>query len=96
MTMGGEGSMLAAMASLKANRALKNKRNKKGFSLVSSVDEQWVDPKQPTFEQLMEIRTRIRKEEKARRKKIIMITVLTLIIVITGIIYALGSIPLEA
>jgi len=93
--MGGEGSMLAAIASLKANRALKNKRRKEGFSLVSSTDEKWVDPKQPTFEQLMEIRTRIRKEEKARRRKTIIITLLILIIVIVGIIYAFGFIPIE-
>jgi len=93
--MGGEGSMLAAIASLKANRALKNKRRKEGFSLVSSTDEKWVDPKQPTFEQLMEIRTRIRQEEKTRRKKTIVLTIVTLIIVILGILYAFVSIPLE-
>ena len=88
--MGGEGSMLAAMASLKANRALKNKRNKGKFSLVSSTDEKWVDPKQPTFEQLMEIRTRIRKEEKARRRKTILITIIALICIVGGILYIMS------
>jgi len=86
---------MAANASLKANRALKNKRKKERFSLVSSINENWVDPKQPTFEQLMEIRTRIRQEEKTRRKKTIVFTIVTLIIVILGILYAFVSIPLE-
>lgn len=95
MTMGGEGSMMAANASLKANRALKNKRKKEGFSLVSSTNERWVDPKQPTFEQLMEIRTRIRKEEKARRRKTIIITVVVLFMVLATILYTFGAINLE-
>jgi hypothetical protein len=88
--MGGEGSMMAAMASLKANRALKNKRRKEKFSLVSSTNENWVDPKQPTFEQLIEIRTRIRKEEKTRRTKTLIITVVVLIAILTGIVYTIS------
>ncbi len=85
--MGGEGSMMAANASLKANRALKNKRKREGFSLVSSTNENWVDPKQPTFEQLMEIRTRIRKEEKARRVKTIILTLIMIVLFCLGILY---------
>ncbi len=90
------GSVAAANHAMKTNRAMLGKRKKGKLSLVSSTDEKWVDPKQPTFEQLMEIRTRIRKEEKARRRKTMMITLLVLIIVIIGIIYTLGFIPLEA
>ena len=85
--MGGEGSMMAAMASLKANRALKNKRRKEKFSLVSSTNENWVDPKQPTAEQLLEIRTRIRKEEKARRIKTVILTLIMIVIFCLGIVY---------
>ncbi|MEP0262749.1 hypothetical protein [Dokdonia sp.] len=90
------GSVAAANHAMKANRAMLKKRKKRKLSFASSTDEKWVDPKQPTFEQLMEIRTRIRKEEKARRKKVIVTTVLALIIVIVGIIYIVGYIPLEA
>ncbi|WP_299217513.1 hypothetical protein [uncultured Dokdonia sp.] len=85
--MGGEGSMMAAMASLKANRALKNKRRKQKFSLVSSTNENWVDPKQPTQEQLLQIRTRIRKEEKARRTKTVILTLIMIVIFCLGILY---------
>ena len=85
--MGGEGSMMAAMASLKANRALKNKRRKQKFSLVSSTNENWVDPKQPTQEQLLQIRTRFRKEEKARRTKTVILTLIMIVIFCLGILY---------
>ncbi len=87
------GSVAAANHAMKTNRAMLGKRKKGKLSFVSSTNEKWVDPKQPTFEQLMEIRTRIRKQEKARRKKTIMITLLVLIIVIAGIIYTFGLIP---
>lgn len=89
------GSVAAANHAMKTNRAMLGKRKKGKLSFVSSKNEHWVDPKQPTFEQLMEIRTRIRKEEKAKRTRIIIITVLALMIVITGIIYTFGSIPLN-
>jgi len=89
--MGGEGSMMAANASLKANRALKNKRKREGFSLVSSTNENWVDPKQPTFEQLMEIRTRVRKEEKARRVKTIILTLIMIVLFCLGIAYLINK-----
>lgn len=89
------GSVAAANQALKANRAMLGKRKKGKLSFVSSKNERWVDPKQPTFEQLMEIRTRVRKEEKVRRRKTIIITSIALIVVIATIIYALGIIDLE-
>ena len=81
--MGFGGSTSAANQSLKTNRAMLGKRKKGKLSFVSTTDEKWVDSKQPTFEQLMEIRTRIRKEEKARRKKTIIFTLVVIILVLS-------------
>lgn len=80
--MGGEGSMMAAMQSLKNNRALRSKRRKGKLSFVSSIDEKWVDPKKATFEQLMEIRKRVRRERKIRTRKIIALTIVGVLIII--------------
>ncbi|WP_299680739.1 hypothetical protein [uncultured Dokdonia sp.] len=85
--MGFGGSVAAANQAMKANRAMLGKHRKGKLSLVSSQNEKWEDPKQPTFEQLMEIRTRIRKEEKVRLKKILIISITTLICIIAGAIY---------
>ena len=80
--MGGEGSMMAAMQSLKNNRALRNKRKKGKMSFVSSVNEKWVDPKIATFEQLMDIRKRVRRAHKLERRKVIALTILGCILLI--------------
>ncbi|MFT5891838.1 MAG: hypothetical protein ACI9Y7_001945 [Dokdonia sp.] len=89
--MGFGGSVAAANHAMKTNRAMLGKRKKGKLSLVSSTNENWVDPKQPTFEQLMEIRTRIQKEEKARRTKtIIIIVVVVLIAILTGIFHIIS------
>ena len=84
--MGFGGSVAAANQAMKTNRAMLKKRKKGKLSFVSSTDEKWVDPKQPTFEQLMEIRARIRKEEKVRRKKTILITIILLTCIVGGIL----------
>tara|TARA_R110001632_G_scaffold84064_2_gene185713 strand:- start:411 stop:683 length:273 start_codon:yes stop_codon:yes gene_type:complete len=78
--MGGEGSMMAANQSLKTNRSMLSNRERVKVSLVSGTDEKWVDPKQPTFEELMAIRIRIRKQQKNRFLKRIWITIVALII----------------
>jgi len=65
---------------LEANRALLAKRKKGLLSFASSVNEKWVDPKQPTSEELMKIRTRIRKEQRIRRIKFIIVTLIAILI----------------
>lgn len=85
------GSVAAANHAMKTNRAMLGKRKKGTLSFISSKNEHWVDPNQPTSQQLLEIRTRIRKEEKVRHKKIMTLTVIALIAVILGILYLSGS-----
>ena len=75
--MGFGGAALAANQVIRNNRnLLKNKRNIGNLSFVSSTNEKWIDPKKASFDQLMEIRTRIRHENKVRLYKIIFLTVL--------------------
>lgn len=76
--MGGEGSMMAANQSLKTNRSMLSNRERVKVSLVSGTDEKWVDPKQPTFEELMAIRLRIRKEQKIRHRKTLVLALISL------------------
>ncbi|WP_405226541.1 hypothetical protein [Dokdonia sp. Asnod1-B02] len=81
--MGFGGAALAANQVIRNNRnLLKNKRSIGNLSFVSSTNEKWVDPKKATFDQLMEIRTRIRHENKVRLYKIIFLTVLGFVILI--------------
>ncbi|WP_405251845.1 hypothetical protein [Dokdonia sp. Asnod3-C12] len=81
--MGFGGAALAANQAIRNNRnLLKNKRSIGNLSFVSSTNEKWVDPKKATFDQLMEIRTRIRHENKVRLYKIIFLTVLGFVILI--------------
>ena len=87
--MGGFGSVMAGIQAMRNNRAMLGKRKKGEVSLASSKNEKWVDPKQATPEQLLEIRTRIQKEEKANRKKTILIT-LVVIILVLGIGYIIN------
>jgi tRNA U34 2-thiouridine synthase MnmA/TrmU len=85
--MGGEGSMMAANQSLKTNRSMLSNRERVKVSLVSGKDEKWVDPKQPTFEELMAIRIRIRKQQKNRFLKRIWITIIALILSLLSLYY---------
>lgn len=79
--MGFGGAALAANQAIRNNRnLLKKKRNIGKLSFVSDVDEKWVDPKTASFDQLMEIRRRIRRESKLREKKVVLFTILGLII----------------
>ena len=87
--MGFGGAALAANQVIRNNRnLLRNKRNIGKLSFVSSTNEKWVDPKKATFDQLMEIRTRIRHENKVRLYKIILLTVLgfTILILLLALI----------
>lgn len=88
--MGGEGSMMAANNSLKANRALKNKRKKGSFSYVSTSDEKWVDHKTASPELLEEIKNKIIREQKTRRRRVIATTLVIAAIIIGGLIYVMN------
>lgn len=84
--MGWGGSALAANQVIKNNRAmLKKRRDKRKLSLVSEIDEQWVDPKKVTFDQLMEIRTRIRREQVIRMRKVLLLATLGFILLVLGL-----------
>jgi folate-dependent tRNA-U54 methylase TrmFO/GidA len=91
--MGFGGAALAANQVIRNNRnLLKNKRSIGNLSFVSSTNEKWVDPKKVTFDQLMEIRTRIRHENKVRLYKIILLTVLGFV----ALILLLALIPWDS
>ncbi len=72
-----------AHKAMKANRTLLPKRKKNKFSYASSKsnDEIWIDPKQATLEQLIEIRTKIRKQRKQRTYKILVVLLLTIVVI---------------
>ncbi|WP_299763639.1 hypothetical protein [uncultured Dokdonia sp.] len=84
------GSVAAANHAIKVNRAMLGKHRKGKLSLVSSKNEKWEDPIKATPEQLAEIRTRIRKEEKVRHMKILIITVVSFIVILSGFLYILN------
>lgn len=83
--MGWGGSALGANQVLRNNRAmLKKRQNKRILSLVSEIDEHWVDPKEANFDQLMEIRTRIRREQIIRMRKVYLLAAIGFILLIIG------------
>lgn len=81
--MGFGGAALAANQTIRNNRnLLKNKRNIGKLTFVSSVNEQWIDPKKASFDQILEISRRLRYERKTRARKIALLTVLGFLIMI--------------
>jgi hypothetical protein len=88
--MGFGGAALAANQVIKNNRnLLKQKRKRGDLSFVSTVNEKWVDPKKASFEQLMEIRKRIRRDNKRYARKVIILTIIGFIL----LVLALALIP---
>lgn len=84
--MGFGGAALAANQVMKNNRnLLKQKRKRGDLSFVSSTNEKWVDPKKASFDQLMEIRKRIRRDNKRYRRKVLMVTIIAFILFILAI-----------
>ena len=84
--------MMAANQSLKANRALKNKRKKAGFSWVSSSSEKWVDHKTASPELLGEIKEKIQRRQRVTKRRLICAWVVVLAILIGGLIYVVNTI----
>ncbi|WP_299150973.1 hypothetical protein [uncultured Dokdonia sp.] len=84
--MGFGGAALAANQVIKNNRnLLKQKRKRGDLSFVSSTNEKWVDPKKASFDQLMEIRKRIRRDNKRYRRKVLMVTIIAFILFVLAI-----------
>jgi hypothetical protein len=71
----------AANKALNANRALLPKRKKNIRSYTTSKNKTWIDPKQVTQEQLLEIRNKVRKQRKVRAYKIFVVMLLALVVV---------------
>ncbi|MEP0262751.1 hypothetical protein [Dokdonia sp.] len=70
----------AANKALNANRALLPKRKKNKRSYTTSKNETWIDPKQATFEQLAEIRTKIQKQRRVRTYKILVVMLVAIVV----------------
>ncbi|WP_396596018.1 hypothetical protein [Dokdonia sp. R86516] len=84
--MGFGGAALAANQVIKNNRnLLKQKRKRGDLSFVSTVNEKWVDPKKASFDQLMEIRKRIRRDNKRYRRKVLIVTIIAFILLVLAI-----------
>lgn len=89
--MGGEGSMMAANQSLKANRALKNERRKRSFSYVSTSNEKWVDHKTASPELLEEIRKKMRRQQRIQKRRIIAAWIVVLLTVLCIVVFGFKS-----
>ncbi len=82
--MGFGGAALAANQIMRNNRnLLKQKRGIGKLSFVSTVNEKWVDPKKASFEDLMKIRRKMRKANKVRTRKLVIVTIALLVVLIT-------------
>lgn len=81
--MGGGGSMMGAIISLKNNLALRNKAKRSEWkNYLGTKDEAGHDPIKSTPEELEAIRTRIQAENKKRKKRQIMLAFLSLIVAV--------------
>ncbi|OEK09107.1 hypothetical protein A8C32_14585 [Flavivirga aquatica] len=87
--MGGEGSMAAANASLKNNRSLTAKRKDKKALEGSYAGVELKEFPKVTEEQIVEIRERIKKENKQARIKQVLIFVAMCIVLLFFIKYLL-------
>ncbi len=80
--MGGEGSMMAAINSLKNNRSLLSKRKEKSALGGSYSNVKLADFPKATPEQLKEIKERLHKENRENRiKQVILFMILSLALI---------------
>lgn len=87
--MGGGGSMLGAIISLKNNLALRNKAKRSEWkNYLGSKDSIGHDSIKSTPEQLEAIRLRIQIENKKRKKKQVLFAFLSLVVAILLIYFA--------
>ncbi|WP_452222598.1 hypothetical protein [Lacinutrix chionoecetis] len=88
--MGGEGAMMHANQSLKANRKLVGKRKEKRFSFVhTSTEKTEYDLPQSTPETLKIIRQNMKRENRSNRIKRFVILILTVTILLAILTYFL-------
>ncbi len=81
--MGFGGSALAANQTIRNNRNLLKQKRKVGkLSYVPRNTQQWKDPKKASFNQLLEIRRKIKKERQTRMLKIGIITLIGCMIIV--------------
>lgn len=81
--MGGGGSMMGAIISLKNNLALRNKAKRSEWkNYLGTKNEVGYDPIKSTPEQLEAIRIRIQAENKKRKNRQIMLAFLSLIVAV--------------
>ncbi|AEH00371.1 hypothetical protein [Lacinutrix sp. 5H-3-7-4] len=82
--MGGEGAMMQANQSLKSNRKLVGKRKENRFSFVHTSNEKTeYDLPKSSPKILLEIKNKIRRENKIReRKRFLLIGLFSLILII--------------
>lgn len=85
--MGGEGSMMAANNSLKNNRSLLSKRKEKGALSGSYANIKLKELPKASPEQLLEIKKRLKRENKEARIKNISIFLILFFGVISFILY---------
>lgn len=89
--MGGGGSMMGAIISLKNNRALRNKAKRSNWkNYVGTKDIPTNDPIKASPELLEEIRNKITAENKKRKKQQILFVFLSLILTVL-IIYGVSK-----
>lgn len=85
--MGGEGAMMAAINSLKGNRNLLSKRKAKGALGGSYANIKLKELPKATPEQLLEIKKRLKSENREARIKTISISILLAFGIIAFILY---------
>lgn len=90
--MGGGGSMMGAMISLKNNLALRNKAKRSEWkNYLGTKDKVGHDPIKSTPEQLEAIRLRMKAENKKRKKTQILLALLSIVIAIL-LVYLISNI----
>jgi hypothetical protein len=86
--MGGEGAMMQANQSLKANRKLVGKRKEKRFSFVhTSTEKTEYNLPKATPETLNKIQEKMVRENKLRKQKRVILIGLFTVIIISVLVY---------
>lgn len=83
--MGGHGAGVAAQLKYRRSQLAKPKGRRRPSGPIHR--EKWVDPKQATFEELMEIRFRMRRQRKIRVWKNVAIAMISIAVAIWVIGY---------
>jgi len=86
--MGGEGAMMQANQSLKANRKLVGNRKENRFSFIStSAEKTEYNLPKSTPETIKRIKEKIKRENKIRMQKRLMLMGVLIIILVSAFVY---------